>query len=392
MREDRLRSSGLSSRAGEYLRQPEGFDAFVPAPFPPSDLDLDPSLIDLLEEATLSLGKLVGSTEILPDPDLFVYMYVRREAVLSSQIEGTQASLVDLLEYEAQLEEIERRIDVREISNYISALRYGLERVRGLPISLRLLREIHGELMRGVRGGEPSKTPGEFRRSQNWIGGPSPGNARFVPPPVGEMTRALGELETFIHQNELPVLIRIGLTHAQFETIHPFLDGNGRIGRLLITFLLAHEEILREPVLYLSIYFKRHRQDYYERLQDVRDRGDWEGWLAFFLQGVAVVSREATETARRIVGLREEMRDLVGAELGRRAGNGLQLLEHLFRNPYVNVKMVGDVTGLSQPAANSLTNAMEEVGVLREVTGKKSYRIFGFSRYLELFEEREERG
>lgn len=382
----------MSRRAGEYLRQPGGFDAFVPAPFPPSDLDLDRYLIDLLEEATLSLGKLVGSTEILPDPDLFVYMYVRREAVLSSQIEGTEASLVDLLEYEAQLEESERKIDVREISNYISALRYGLERVRDLPISLRLLKEIHGELMRGVRGGEPSKTPGGFRRSQNWIGGPSPGNARFVPPPVEEMTRALGELETFIHQDELPVLIRIGLTHAQFETIHPFLDGNGRIGRLLITFLLVHEGILREPILYLSIYFKRHRQDYYDRLQDVRDRGDWEGWLAFFLEGVAVVSKEATETARRIVGLREEMRDLVGAELGRRVGNGLQLLEHLFRTPYVNVKMVGDVTGLSQPAANSLTNAMEEVGVLREVTGKKSYRIFGFERYLQLFEERDERG
>lgn len=381
-----------SERAGVLRRQPEGFNAFVPSRFPPADLHLDP-LADVLERATLSLGRLVGSAEILPDPDLFVYMYVRREAVLSSQIEGTEASLVDLLEYEAQAGEAERRIDVREIANYIDALRFGLERVETLPLSLRLICEIHGRLMKGVRGGEPAKTPGEFRRSQNWIGGPSPATARFVPPPVGEMTTSLHELEAFVHSDSpLPILIRVGLAHAHFETVHPFLDGNGRIGRLLITFILVHEQVLREPILYLSIFFKRHRQDYYDRLQAIREKGDWEGWLAFFLEGVAVVSEEATRTAQRIVGLREEVRGEVNQRLGRRAGSALVLIEELFRNPIVNVKRVAEVTALSQPAANALTNALAELGILRETTGKKTYRMFAFERYLELFEERDRRG
>lgn len=379
-------------RAGSYVRQPEGFRAFVPAPFPPTDLRLVGFLQDLLEEAALALGRLVGASEILPDPDLFVYMYIRREAVLSSQIEGTQASLIDLLEYEAQMEKTERRIDVQEISNYISALRYGLERSREFPLSLRLIREIHGVLMEGVRGGEPSKTPGEFRTSPNWIGGSTPATARYVPPPVPEMKRALHEFELFLHDDrELPTLVRLGLAHAQFETIHPFQDGNGRIGRLLITFLLAHEGVLKEPLLYLSIFFKRHREEYYDRLQNVRDRGDWEGWLEYFLQGVATVSREATGTAREIVRLRENKREEVTRKLGRRSGNALTLLEHLFREPYVNVKKVEEVTGLSQPAANALANAMEEAGILSEVTGKQKYRVFGFLEYLLLFSERAER-
>lgn len=380
-----------SERAGVFRRQPGGWNAFIPGPFPPTDLDLSP-LGDLLEKATLSLGRLAGSAEILPDPDLFVFMYVRREAVLSSQIEGTEASLIDLLEYEARAGQSERRVDVREISNYVDALRFGLERVEELPLSLRLIREIHERLMSGVRGGEPAKTPGAFRRSQNWIGGPSPATARFVPPPVDHMTSALHELERFFHDDSrLPILIRVGLAHAHFETVHPFLDGNGRIGRLLITFLLAHEEVLREPILYLSIFFKRHRQDYYDRLQAIREKGDWEGWLAFFLEGVAVVSDEATHTARRIVDLREEARTQISQQLGRRAGTGLLLLESLFRHPIVNVKRVGDLTGLSQPAANALSNALEEIGILRETTGRKTYRMFAFDRYLELFAERDER-
>lgn len=381
----------FNDRAGVFQKQPEGFTAFIPKPFPPEDLDLDP-LADLLERATLTLGRLVGSAEILPDPDLFVFMYIRREAVLSSQIEGTEASLIDLLEYEAQADRAERRIDVREIANYIDALRFGLRRVEELPLSLRLIREIHGRLMAGVRGGESSKTPGEFRRSQNWIGGPSPATARFVPPPVAGMKTSLHELEAFFHDDSrLPILIRVGLAHAQFETIHPFLDGNGRIGRLLITFILAHESVLKEPILYLSIFFKRNRQEYYDRLQAIREKGDWEGWLAFFLEGVAVVSEEATTTARRIVNLREEARGEINQELGRRAGSALVLLEHLFRNPIVNVKRVGEVTGLSQPAANALTNSLEGIGILRETTGKKTYRMFAFERYLKLFEERDER-
>jgi Fic family protein len=380
------------NRAGVFRRQSAGHTAFVPAPFPPEDLNLG-GLHELLEKATLALGRLVGAAEILPDPDLFVYMYVRREAVLSSQIEGTEASLVDLLEYEAQTERAERRVDVREITNYIDALRYGLERVDELPLSLRLIREIHERLMTGVRGGEAARTPGEFRRSQNWIGGPTPQTARFVPPPVEDMHRCLQELESFLHDDSgLPTLIRVGLAHAQFETIHPFLNGNGRVGRLLITFFLVQEEVLREPILYLSIFFKRHRQDYYDRLQAISEKGDWEGWLAFFLQGVAEVSGEATTTARQIVRLREEERTRIGEELGRRAGSGLQLLEHLFRNPVVNVKRVEEVTGLSQPAANALTNAMVEIELLREMTGRKTYRVFGFDRYLQLFQERDGRG
>lgn len=380
------------ARAGTYVRQPEGFKAFVPASFPPSDLRLEGHLQDLLEEAAIALGKLVGASEILPDPDLFVYMYVRREAVLSSQIEGTQASLIDLLEFEAQMEKTERRVDVQEISNYIAALRYGLERSREFPLSLRLIREIHGVLMEGVRGGEAAKTPGEFRTLQNWIGGPTPATARFVPPPVHEMKSALHEFELFLHdESDLPTLVRLGLAHAQFETIHPFQDGNGRIGRLLITFLLAQEGVLREPLLYLSIFFKRHRQEYYDRLQNVRDRDDWEGWLEFFLQGIATVSEEATQTAREIVRLRERKREEVTKRLGRRSGNALVLLEHLFRQPYVNVKKVEEVTGLSQPAANALANAMEEAGILGEVTGKQKYRVFGFVEYLSLFSERAER-
>lgn len=381
----------FSDRAGVRRRQPGGFDAFIPKPFPPVDLALGP-LADLLEGATLALGRLVGSAEILPDPDLFVFMYVRREAVLSSQIEGTEASLVDLLEYEAQSEHAERRVDIREISNYIDALRFGLKRIDELPLSLRLIREIHKELMTGVRGGEPAKTPGEFRRSQNWIGGPTPATARFVPPPVAEMQTALYELESFMHtDSKLPILVRVGLAHAHFETVHPFLDGNGRVGRLLITFMLAHEKILREPILYLSIFFKRHRQDYYDRLQAIRDKGDWEGWLAFFLEGVAVVSEEATNTARRIVTLREEARAQISQEMGRRAASALLLLEDLFRYPIANVKRVEQVTGLSQPAANALTNSLVDIGLLRETTGKKTYRLFAFDRYLSLFDERDQR-
>ena len=246
--------------------------------------------------------------------------------------------------------------------------------------------------MTGVRGGEPSKTPGEFRTSQNWIGGPSPATARFVPPPVGEMRAALHELEVFLHEDSpLPLLIRVGLAHAQFETIHPFLDGNGRIGRLLITFFLVHEKVLKDPLLYLSIFFKRNRRDYYDRLQAIREDGDWEGWLAFFLEGVASVSREATSTAAQIVALREETRGEISTSLGRRAGSGLTLLEALFQTPIVNVKHVERITGLSQPAANALTNALVELGLLTEMTGKKTYRMFAFERYLDLFEERDQR-
>ncbi len=381
-----------STRAGVFASQPGGYEAFIPAAFPPRDLELDP-IADLLERATFALGRLAGASTFLPDPGLFVYMYVRREAVLSSQIEGTEASLVDLLEYEAELERGERGMDVREITNYLAALDYGLERAGDLPLSLRLIREIHGRLMTGVRGGEPGRTPGEFRASQNWIGGPSPARATFVPPPVHDMTQALHELEAFLHQpSRLPVLVRVALAHAQFETIHPFLDGNGRVGRLLITFMLVDAGVLTDPILYLSIFFKRHRRDYYDRLQAIREKGDWEGWIAFFLEGVADVSTEATATTAQIVALGERLQAQIRTELGRRAGSGLTLLEGLFRRPIANVRRVQRVTGLSQPAANALTNAMAELGVLVEITGRRSHRVFTFQPYLSLFEEREERG
>lgn len=378
-----------SDRAGRYIRQPAGYDAFVPAPFPPADIAMEPPLLRLNSRADLELGKLVGATSILPNPDLFVFMYVRREAVLSSQIEGTQASLMDILEYEASLRDTAKRTDITEVSNYIAALRFGLERVKELPPSLRLIREIHGRLMTGVRGGEPAKTPGEFRRSQNWVGGPSPESARYVPPPVAVMDEALDQFEMAIHaQSDYPLLVKIGLAHAQFETIHPFLDGNGRMGRLLITFLLCHHRVLDEPLLYLSIFFKQNRQEYYERLQAIRDKGDWEGWLAFFLEGVATVATEATSTARKIVELREEVREQIAQHMGRRASRAHQLLDGLFQNPVVNVKDVERMTDLSQPAANALTTALAEVGILKELTGQRRNRVFMFETYLSLFEER----
>ena len=387
-----VRVAAPNTRAGCYVREAEGYQAFHPAPYPPSDLRLNPPLLALLSQADMELGRLVGAAEILPNPDLFVRMYVRREAVLSSQIEGTQASLMDVLEYEAMRARSERTIDVQEVSNYVSALRYGLRRTAALPLSLRLIREIHARLMRGARGGEPSKTPGEFRRSQNWVGGPSPATARYVPPPVAEMKDALDLFEKALHDpTPFPVLVIVGLAHAQFETIHPFLDGNGRMGRLLITFLLCEYHALREPLLYLSIFFKQHRQEYYDRLQAVRDHGDWEGWLSFFLAGVASVAREATDTARHVVQLRERLRDELPSKLGRRSGNGLRLLDALFRQPVVAVKSVEKLLSLSQPAALALVDAMVSAGVLEEITGLRRNRIFEFGEYLQLFTERKRR-
>ena len=339
----------------------------------------------------MELGKLIGATQILPDTNLFLLMYVRREAVLSSQIEGTQASLTDILEYEA-LPQDEQRVDLKEVSNYITALQYGLERLKTLPLSLRLIREIHEKLMQGVRGGESHKTPGEFRQSQNWVGGTSPATARYVPPPAAKVLSSLDELEKFFHDgSDLPILIKIALCHAHFETIHPFLDGNGRIGRLLVTFMLCEARLLSEPLLYLSIFFKENRDEYYSRLQAVRDNGDWEGWLSFFLEGVATVADGATRTACDIVNLREQTRDRISTLLGRRSGKALQLLDHLFKNPYVIVNNVQTALEVSQPTANALVAELEKIGVLVETTGRRRNRVFAFKDYLKLFHEREQR-
>lgn len=351
---------------------------------------MDPELWELLSRADRALGRLDGSTETLPNPDLFVFMYVRKEAVLSSQIERTQASLMDVLEFESQAVEPGRPDDIKEVVNYVAAMNYGLERLRTLPVSLRLIREIHGKLLAGVRGSE--RTPGEFRRSQNWIGsaGCTLETAQFVPPPPAVMEDALADLERFLYdERPMPMLIRVGLAHAQFETIHPFLDGNGRVGRLLITFLLCEREILRRPLLYLSYYFKQNRTEYYDRLQAVRDRGDWEGWLKFFLRGVFEVAQEASQTARRIITLREQHRELIVQKLGRRARGALLLLEALYARPIVSVETIEQAAGVSFSNANALSSALVQLGLLRETTGQKRNRRFAYDVYLALFEDKE---
>lgn len=385
----RASTDAVRHRAGRYIAQPTGYRAFHPAPLPPQPaVRLEGELQTLLSQADRALGRLDGSIQTLPNPDLFVFMYVRKEAVLSSQIEGTQSSLQDLLAAEAHILAPDRPRDVDEVVNYVAAMNYGLQRLQELPVSVRLIREIHERLLQGVRG--MRLTPGELRTSQNWIGhaGCTLNEATFVPPPPHEVPTALGALENFLHaDSELPQLIQIGLAHAQFETIHPFLDGNGRVGRLLITFLLCQREILLKPVLYLSHFFKQHRAEYYERLQAVRDGGDWEAWLAFFLRGVASVSREATDTARRILALREDHRAKVTAGLGRAAGNGHKVLEHLYQRPIVSVADVQALTTTTYTAANNLVSRLVELGVLVEATGYRRNRLFRYQAYIELFGE-----
>lgn len=376
-------------RAGRYIAQPTGYRAFLPAPLPPQPaVRLEGQLQSLLSQADRALGRLDGSIQTLPNPDLFVFMYVRKEAVLSSQIEGTQSSLQDLLAAEANVLAPDRPRDVDGVVNYVNAMNHGLDRLQELPVSVRLIREIHERLLRGVRGAR--LTPGELRRSQNWIGpaGCTLREATFVPPPPHAVPEALGALENFLHtDSDLPQLVQIGLAHAQFETIHPFLDGNGRVGRLLITFLLCQREILIKPVLYLSHFFKQHRSEYYERLQAVRDVGDWEGWLSFFLRGVTDVGQEATETARRILVLREDHRDRVTTGLGRAAANGHRVLEHLYQRPIVAVADVEAITGTSYTAANTLVSRMVELGMLIEATGYRRNRLFRYQPYIDLFGE-----
>lgn len=382
---NRLRATG---RAGRYVRQPLGFSAFLPRPLPPAEppVHIDDDMHTLLSDADRALGRLDGSIQTLPDPDLFVLMYIRKEAVLSSQIEGTQSSLTDVLEAEANILDATRPGDVAEVINYVDALNYGITRLVSLPVSTRLIREIHERLMRGVRGQE--RNPGEIRTSQNWIGpgGSTLNDAAFVPPPPEDAQSALSDLERFIHTpSRLPAIIRIGLVHSQFETIHPFLDANGRFGRLLITLLLCEQSILSRPVLYISHYLKANRQTYYELLQGVRDRGEWEAWLRFFVEGIRTVSDEATETARRIVALREAHRRLITTTFGRAAGTGLTLLEDLYRHPVVSVNYVAQLLGMTHAGANNLVRRMVEAGVLVEITGRPRYRAFRYGPYVDLF-------
>ncbi|MBN1363355.1 MAG: Fic family protein [Syntrophaceae bacterium] len=374
-------------RAGNLViqqRGPDGFSAFIPKKLPPDPpLHYDDQLLELLDKARGALGRLDGAASVLPNPDLFLFMYVRKEAVLSSQIEGTQASLTDLIEYEDMDNYKSKPDDVREVSNYIKAMDYGIERLKTLPLSLRLIREIHDKLLAGTRGGY--KSPGSFRTTQNWIGGTGPSDARFVPPPPQEVMNDMGDLELFLQNKDLrmPALIKAGLAHAQFETIHPFLDGNGRVGRLLITLILIHEEVLGKPLLYLSLYFKKYRDEYYERLNAIRRDGDWEGWLKFYLQGVNEISLQALEAARAILSLRETHRTKI-MQLGRAAGSAMQLFDLIFKKPMVTVNLVSRELSLSAPAARKAVTNLEQLGILKEISGKQRDRQYLYKQYFDI--------
>lgn len=378
-------------RAGHYVKQIAGYTAFIPERLPPDPpINVDTGMSRLLSEADRSLGRLDGVAAVLPNPDLFVSMYVREEAVLSSQIEGTESTLEDVLQFEVDSKGREFPKDIQEVVNYVRAMNYGLERLKTLPLSLRLIREIHGKLLEGVRGSH--RTPGEFRTSQNWIGPPgcTLNEATFIPPPVHEMHEALGNLEKFLHDNSFALLIQCGLAHAQFETIHPFLDGNGRVGRLLITFLLCQKQALGRPLLYLSHYLKKRRDEYYDRLMAIRHGGDWEGWLKFFLRGVHEVSQEATDRGRRILAIREEHRRALSEKLAQEklaaTPYDFLFLEYLFEQPIVTIRMAEQHLNCVFVTAEKVVNRFVKLGLLEEITGFQRNRRFRYAPYLALFE------
>jgi Fic family protein len=362
--------------------------AFVPSPLPPDPpLQVDPSVRERLDAALLALGRLDSVTTLLPDTQLFLYGYIRKEAVLSSQIEGTQSSLSDLLLFEASEAPGVPLDDVVEVSNYVAALQHGLERIRGgFPLSGRLLREIHGILLQRGRGAE--KQPGEFRRSQNWIGGTRPGNAAYVPPPPDRVLECMGALERWLHDEpeRTSTLLKAALSHVQFETIHPFLDGNGRVGRLLITLLLSAEGVLSEPLLYLSLYLKQHRPEYYALLDRVRLEGDWEAWLGFFADGVRETAATAVTTAQRLVRLFQDDRARI-QDFGRSAGSALRLHTAFQERPIAAAAGLAERTGLSIPAVNKTLVALGDAGIVRELTGRRRNRLFSYEAYLRILSE-----
>jgi len=373
----------VNDRAGKYVTQPAGYRAFIPTPLPPDPpLIYDEELQDLLSQADRALARLDGITTVLPNPDLFIGMYVKKEALLSSQIEGTQASLEGVLEFEADLTPRGDMEGVLEVVNYIKAMNHGIERLKEFPMSLRLIREVHRLLIEGTRG--THRSPGEFRRSQNWIGPPGAtlNEAAFVPPPPSLVTACMGDLEKFLYSTDkIPPLIRIALIHAQFETIHPFLDGNGRTGRLLIAFYLVWKEILSRPLLYLSYYLKKYRSDYYSLLERIRTEGAWEEWIKFFLKGVRATSEEAAATAREIIGLKEKLHE----ELYVRSIAsiyGVRLVDLLFTKPVINVRDVIVGLKVSKETASELVRKFESAGILSEITGKKRYRKYAFREYV----------
>lgn len=372
-------------RTGKYLTQLSGdakYKAFVPNPLP-FKVKMDNVTESLLSKADQAIGRLDGIAELLPDVDFFILMYVGKEATLSSQVEGTHATFSDLLKAEAHIEEKEVHDDVDEIQNYVRAMNHGLERLEAIPLSLRLIKEIHKLLLAGVRG--EGKTPGEFRKSQNWIGGRTIGAASFVPPPPHDVMPLLSNLEKYLHdKTPAPVLIKAALAHLQFEAIHPFLDGNGRIGRLLVTFYLCQQQVMRKPLLYLSEFFRENRREYYDRLSAAHDKDDLEGWLRFFLEGALVTARGAADTAGRVLALREkDMGAITG--LGAVSANAVKLLNNLYGSPYVRIKDVEAITGLSNPNAIALIDRICKLGILKEITGRKRNKIFEYTSYVETF-------
>lgn len=375
----------MNKRIGIYITQKvsgESYKAYIPAKLPPIELTL---LYPYLEKATLALAELNSIHKTIPNTALFIYMYVRKEALLSNQIEGTQSSFSDLILFEHNQKPEVSIEDVEEVSNYVKAINYGLEGLKDdFPLSLRLLKEIHRILLSGGRGS--SQTPGEFRRSQNWIGGTRPGNALFVPPPVDHLSDCLSDFERFLHDESLPVLIKAGLAHVQFETIHPFLDGNGKLGRLLITLLLCTNGMLDEPILYLSLYLKQNRHTYYELLQEVRESGAWETWLEFFLIGVEKSSKQAIQTAQRINDLFAKDSEEI-SHLGRARFSCQQTFEYMKHLPQVTVPLLAKELQMSQPTARSALNHLKSIGVLAEVSGKKRDKVYIYRKYLDILED-----
>lgn len=375
---ERIGQTVKSSTAGE------SYFAYVPKPLPPKPaLQLEP-IYPLLDQANIAIGRLDGIGNILPDQELFLYMYIRKEAVLSSQIEGTQSSLSDLLMYENEEVPGVPEYDVIEVSNYVAAMEHGLKRLQeGFPLSLRLIKEIHEILLSKGRGSV--KQPGEFRRSQNWIGGTRPGNAKFVPPPPEKLMELMGELELFLHDEKhiLPTLVKAALVHVQFETIHPFLDGNGRLGRLLITFILCVEGLLNKPLLYLSLYFKTYREQYYDYLQSVREDGDWESWIRFFLEGVIETANQAVKTAKNIIQLFTEDRQKI-EDLGRPAASALLVHHYLEKHSLTDIGKISEHCNITIPTATKSIKHLEALGVVKEITGKERHKIYTYQRYLDI--------
>jgi Fic family protein len=387
-----------SERAGRWINQGTGeasYAAFIPAPLPPiPPILVDSALQRRLEAAGLALGRLDGIGRLLPGPEELLYSYIRKEAVLSSQIEGTQSSIADLLLHENQAAPGVVLEDVQEVSNYIGALNYGVERLSTLPLSLRLIRESHERLVRGTRGDK--KAPGEFRRSQNWIGGSKPSDAVFVPPPPHELPEILNAFEKFLHSTEYPVLLKVGLAHAQFETIHPFLDGNGRVGRMLITLMLVAEGVLERPWLYVSLYFKQHRAEYYNLLQQVRTQGDWEEWLVFFLSGVTSIAHQATEKIRALLALFERDRKVI--EQSRKGSiyqsvavqSNLTVYDYLRKKIALRIPETAEAIGSTKPTVKRAIDDLQQLGIVTEATGKTRNKVYIYKEYLEILNQDED--